>query len=201
MDQIKTGRFIALMRKEKGLTQKELADKLCISDKTVSKWETGRGMPEVSLMLPLCESLGINVNELLTGAKVPEERYKEKAEENMMNLIKNNRGRGKILALMALIAVLMLLPFVSLSILPLVYDISDDAVFFLTAFSIVSAIVGCIAILFVDCSVGYYECSECGEKFTPSFRRYLASPFHRPTSRLMRCPKCSKKNWCTKNLY
>ena len=201
MDQIKTGRFIAQMRKEKGLTQRELADKLCISDKTVSKWETGRGMPEVSLMLPLCEGLGINVNELLTGARVPEDSYKQKAEENMMDLIRNNRGRGKIAALMAMIGVLMLLPVAALGILPLVCDVSDDAVYFLTVFSVISAVVGCAAIMFVDCSVGYYECSECGEKFTPSFGRYIASPFHRPTSRLMRCPKCGKKNWCTKNLY
>ncbi len=69
MDQVKIGKFISQMRKEKGLTQKQLGEELLISDKTVSKWETGKGMPEVSLMLPLCEKLGINVNELLTGKR------------------------------------------------------------------------------------------------------------------------------------
>ena len=67
MDQIKTGKFIAERRRAKHLTQRELAEKLLVSDKTVSKWETGKGLPEVSLMMPLCEILGINVNELLSG--------------------------------------------------------------------------------------------------------------------------------------
>ena len=88
MDQVKIGRFISQMRKEKGLTQKQLGEELLISDKTVSKWETGKGMPEVSLMLPLCEKLGINVNELLTGERIPDEDYKKKAEENIMNIMR-----------------------------------------------------------------------------------------------------------------
>ena len=96
MNQIKTGKFIAQIRKEKGMTQRQLADELLISDKTVSKWETGKGMPEVSLMMPLCEFLGINVNELLTGERIPDESYKEKAEETMMDLMRNKKGRGKI---------------------------------------------------------------------------------------------------------
>lgn len=77
MDQKKTGAFIARMRKEKGLTQAELADMLLISDKTISKWETGKGLPEVSLMLPLCEKLDITVNELLTGAKLSPVEYQK----------------------------------------------------------------------------------------------------------------------------
>lgn len=67
MDQIRIGRFIAQCRKTGGLTQRQLADGLGISDKTVSKWECGNGLPEVSLMLPLCEALGITVNDLLSG--------------------------------------------------------------------------------------------------------------------------------------
>ena len=81
LDQIKTGEFIALKRKEKNLTQQELADKLNISNKTVSKWETGNGLPELSLMMPLCEVLGITVNELLSGESIGGENYKEKAVE------------------------------------------------------------------------------------------------------------------------
>ena len=84
MDQVKTGRFIAARRRSLGLTQRELAEKLSVSDKTVSKWECGNGLPEVSLMLPLCELLGINVNELLTGEMLDDASYKAHAEENMM---------------------------------------------------------------------------------------------------------------------
>ncbi len=86
MDQKKTGEFIARMRKEKCLTQAELAEMLLISDKTVSKWETGKGLPEVSLMLPLCEKLGITVNELLSGAKLSPSEYQRNAEGNIVKL-------------------------------------------------------------------------------------------------------------------
>ncbi|MDO4939351.1 MAG: helix-turn-helix transcriptional regulator [Lachnospiraceae bacterium] len=80
MDQIKTGKLIASLRKEKGLTQMMLADCLGISDKTISKWERGAGLPDVSLMLPLSEALEISVNELLTGEKLTDADYKKKAE-------------------------------------------------------------------------------------------------------------------------
>ena len=70
MDQIRIGQFIAATRKAKGLTQRQLAAQLSISDKTISKWETGKGLPDVSLMLPLCGALGITVNDLLTGEQV-----------------------------------------------------------------------------------------------------------------------------------
>lgn len=91
MDQIKIGRFIAQMRKERELTQCQLADDLLISDKTVSKWETGKGLPEVSLMMPLCNTLNITVNELLSGERIPDESYKKKAEEIMVDLIREKK--------------------------------------------------------------------------------------------------------------
>ena len=95
MDQIKIGKFIADIRKELHLTQKQLAEELNISDKTVSKWECGKGMPEVSLMLPLCNALKINVNELLSGEKLSDNNYHEKAEENVMNLIREKEESKK----------------------------------------------------------------------------------------------------------
>ena len=81
MDQIKIGKFIASMRKARSMTQRQLADELGISDKTVSKWECGNGMPEVALMLPLCDALHINVNELLSGERLDGADYQKKAEE------------------------------------------------------------------------------------------------------------------------
>jgi len=88
MDHIKTGKFIAQQRKEKEFTQKQLADKLGVSDKAVSRWECGKGFPDVSLMIPLCELLGISVNELLCGEKLDELEYHIKAEENIVTLVK-----------------------------------------------------------------------------------------------------------------
>ena len=95
MDQGKTGKFIAGERKRKGLTQKQLAETLSISDKTISKWERGGGFPEVSLLLPLCRELDITVNELLAGERVSPEDYQKKAEENMMNLVKEAQESRK----------------------------------------------------------------------------------------------------------
>lgn len=113
MDQIKIGKFIAMMRKEQSFTQKQLAEQLGISDKTVSKWETGNGMPEVSLMLPLCDALKISVNELLSGERLTEHNYHERAEENMVKLIqekddKQKEDKKQVIAV-ALISVLLLI--------------------------------------------------------------------------------------------
>lgn len=106
MDQIKIGKFIADERKRKGYTQKQLSEKLEISDKTISKWERGNGFPEVSLLLPLCNELEITVNELLSGERVSEEDYQKKAEENMVNLVKEAQENRKKIILSAMVALL-----------------------------------------------------------------------------------------------
>ena len=86
MDQIKTGKFIASCRKDKKLTQKALAEKLGITDRAISKWENGRGLPDSSIMLELCNELGISVNELLSGEKLTMENYQKDAERNLVVL-------------------------------------------------------------------------------------------------------------------
>lgn len=100
MDLERIGRFIAECRKEKGITQARLAEKINITDKAVSKWETGKGLPNVSIMIELCNILGINVNELLSGERLSEENYREKANENIVSMIKvadkNRRIKNKI---------------------------------------------------------------------------------------------------------
>lgn len=120
MDQVKTGKFIYDMRKEQNLTQKQLAEMLEISDRTISKWECGKGMPEVGLMMPLCEALNINVNELLSGERLSDEHYSNKAEENIIQLIKENKQSGKktlqyVLGYIAAIFVILGLVIVSLA--------------------------------------------------------------------------------------
>ena len=108
MDQIKIGKFIAEERKAKKYTQRELADKLSISDKTISKWERGIGCPEVSLLLPLCNELEITVNELLSGERLQEMDYKKKAEENMVNLVKEAQESKKKIIMSAMVGVLVI---------------------------------------------------------------------------------------------
>lgn len=95
MNQVLTGKFIADERKKKGYTQTDLADKLGICNRTVSKWETGNGFPDVSLLLPLCEELDISVNELLSGVRLSRDNYEKRAEENMISIIKKNKRASK----------------------------------------------------------------------------------------------------------
>ena len=87
MDQEKIGKFIAKLRKEKNMTQNELAESLGITDRAISKWENGRGMPDLSLLTPLCEILGVSINELLSGERLDKKDYQEKLEENFINTI------------------------------------------------------------------------------------------------------------------
>jgi len=87
MDQQKIGKFISENRKIKKLTQAELAEKLGVTDKTISKWENGKNMPDLSLFKPLCDILGITINELMSGEKIPNKEYNEKLEENFINTI------------------------------------------------------------------------------------------------------------------
>ena len=86
MEQQKIGKFIHDLRKEKEMTQKQLAELVGVSDKTISKWETGRGIPDTAIMNELCQVLGISINELLSGEKLSVDNYNGKAEENMVNL-------------------------------------------------------------------------------------------------------------------
>ena len=91
LNQEKSGKFMAEMRRQQNLTQKQLAEQVGVSDKTVSKWETGRSMPDNAILLDVCLILKISVNELLSGEKFPEENYVDKAEENMLELVKENK--------------------------------------------------------------------------------------------------------------
>lgn len=87
MDQIKIGKFIQEKRKDKGLTQSDVAEKLNLTDRVISKWENGRGMPDLSLMIPLCKELDITINELISGEKIEKKDYQSKLEENILKTI------------------------------------------------------------------------------------------------------------------
>ena len=93
MNQIKIGKFISECRKEKKLTQSQLAEKMNITDKAVSKWENGKSLPDISLLLPLCEILGISLNELFIGEHIPDDKLKEKTDEVLLDMIENKKGQ------------------------------------------------------------------------------------------------------------
>ena len=101
MDQIKIGKFILNSRKEKGLTQEQLAEKLSVTSKSISRWENGNTMPDYSLLKELCNELGINVNELLSGEKIKGNDYMNKSEENLIKLRKQIDKRKKVLTIIS----------------------------------------------------------------------------------------------------
>ena len=109
MDQIKTGKFIAGLRKEKGLTQAQLAEKLNITDRAISKWETGKSMPDSSIMLELCSILGITVNELLSGERIEMNNFEEKANENLLELKRKDEKNFKLNTVISIIYTVVML--------------------------------------------------------------------------------------------
>lgn len=199
MDQIKIGRFIAAMRKEKSYTQRQLADILGISDKTVSKWETGNGLPDVSLMMPLCDALGINVNELLSGERLSDADYKKKAEENIMNLVKEKEESKKNIILSVIVCFVTILAGVTIVTLSglLEMDIWLRVLLIIISIVVMSGGIGVAAAL--DMRSGTFECRKCGHRFVPTAGAYIAGP-HTITTRYLKCPKCGEKSYCKRRL-
>lgn len=195
MDQNKTGKFIAGERKRKALTQKQLAEMLGISDKTISKWERGGGFPEVSLLLPLCRELDITVNELLSGERVAEEDYKKKAEENMMNLVKEAQESRKKIILSALVAALAILAALPLVVVAGALEMETWLRCLLIGIGLVVVVLGIIIACVLDRDAGAFECPECHERFVPEMGAYIMGP-HTITKRKLRCPKCGAVKYC-----
>ena len=201
MDQSKTGKFIAEERKRKNYTQRQLADLLGISDKTISKWERGNGFPEVSLLLPLCDELEITVNELLTGERLQEVDYKKKAEENMVNFMKEKEENRIKMWLIVLLGIVSLVGFVTLDYVVVTYeDVIDDPVkIVLMAIACTIFAIGIVVFMQGHRTIGYYKCSRCGEAFVPGFWAY-ALGLNIVTVKGMKCPHCGKMSWCKKIL-
>lgn len=195
MDQIKIGKFISKTRKTLGVTQRQLADALYISDKTVSKWECGKGLPEVSLMLPLCEELHITVNELLTGEKIEETEYKKKAEENMMNLVQENQENRKRMALSVICGVITVIAVAALVVIAAYIDLPVIARAAVIAVALAVAAAGIGAAATLEVRAGYYECPHCKALFVPTMGEYVKG-YHTLTKRRLTCHECGKTGMC-----
>ena len=195
MDQIKTGKFIAEARRAQNLTQRHTADKLAISDKTVSKWECGKGLPEVSLMLPLCEILQIGVNDLLSGEKLAEENYRKKAEENLMNLMQENAENKERMTLSIICGVITIIAVCSLVIIASYIELPVVVRILLLIAAVLTAVAGIGAAARLEVKAGYYECPYCGELFVPTMVDYVKG-YHTFTRRRLTCPACGKTGMC-----
>ena len=192
MNQIQIGRFIAASRKARNLTQRQLADKLGISDKTVSKC---KGLPEVSLMLPLCASLGITVNDLLSGERVSGTNYQKKAEENMMDLMKENEENRRWMILSVICAVITVIAVCALVTIASCLEMPAAARVALLLFAAAVAATGVGAAAVLDVKAGYYECPSCHAVFVPTMAQYVKG-LHTLTRRRLTCPSCGKTAMC-----
>ena len=195
MDQIKIGKFIAEERKAKKYTQRELADKLSISDKTISKWERGNGFPEVSLLLPLCNELEITVNELLSGERLQAMDYKKKAEENMVNLVKEAQESKKKIIMSAMVSVLVIVAAVPLFVVAGMFEMQVWTRVLLMGIGFVIMVMGIAIACVLDREAGAFECPECKERFVPDMKSYVMGP-HTITKRKLTCQKCGCTKYC-----
>lgn len=199
MDQVKIGKFISNERKAKGYTQKQLSELLAISDKTISKWECGNGFPEASLLLPLCNELEITVNELLTGERISQQNYKKKAEENMVNMIREKEQNKQKILLTTMIGVISTITFLTLLLVVCFYTdvitLPIKMVLMVIAISVFG--VGLYVAMWGDRKIGYFKCRNCNELFTPTFMQYNMG-MHLLSTRYLKCPHCKTKTWCKK---
>ena len=200
MNQIKIGRFIAECRKKENLTQMQLAEKLGITDKAVSKWERGVAMPDTSIMLELCAILNINVNELLSGEKINMENTDQKNAQLVLDMAKELENKNKTI-------------WSSMWAIMIVSMIALIAGFFIAAFLIPEGIWQLVAILVIcivflipclyavklEISVGVYKCQNCGHEIVPTYKEAMTA-MHRGFTRRLKCPNCNQRTWCKKVL-
>ncbi len=198
MNQIKIGKFIAECRKNANLTQMQLSEKLNITDRAVSKWENGKAMPDSSIMLSLCEILGISVNELLSGEKINMENENKKNEQLLLEMAKEVENKNKtiwtsmwIIMTVSIIALLASITIAAFAIPEGVWQlvtIIGSCVIFL---------IPCFYALKLEVSVGAYKCKHCGFEIVPTYLEAL-NAMHMGTTRYLKCPKCNKRSWCKK---
>lgn len=200
MDYIKIGNFIANERKTKKLTQAKLAEKIFVSEKTISKWENGKGLPDTNSLTKLCEVFEISLNELLNGERVVE-KDKQKIDNLLLNMTKELQIKNKIIwnnmwvLLIVSMASLLGGVFIAGFLIPkgiwqLITILGVCIVF----------LVPCFYALKLEISVGTYKCKKCGYELTPTYSEALWA-MHMGTTRYLKCPNCKRRTWCKKVLH
>ena len=198
MNQVKIGKFIAECRKKNNLTQMQLAEKLNITDRAISKWENGKAMPDSSIMLDLCAELKISVNELLSGEMIDMNNYNQIAEKTLLEMAKKEEMQNKRL-MTSMWTILITSAIFYIGILLLAVNTLEEGtllgvIIFIS--KIIFVIAGLIALKF-EVDAGYYECKNCHHKFIPTYKEALFA-FHMSTTRHLKCPKCNKRTWAKK---
>lgn len=195
MDQIKIGKFIQERRKEKRLTQSELAEKLDVTDRAVSKWENGNCIPDASNIQELCKILNITINDLFSGCVVDMKDNEKKLEENLLEMIKIKEKRDKELLILEIFIgiIVSIIMFLCIMIASFV-QMEDWIRIVLIVFGIIPFAIGISYAIRIEQIAGYYECSNCNYKYIPTYKSVLFS-MHVNRTRKMKCPNCNKKSW------
>lgn len=198
MNQIKIGQFIAKCRKEKQMTQMELADRLGITDRAISKWERGKEMPDTSIMLDLCNQLDISVNELLSGEKIEMKDYNKIAEQNLLELQQQNEAQTKqLLKYECFIGAFASVIYIGSIFLASYIEMPIAVKVLLIVFGIIIFLCGVFTALRIEQTAGYYQCKECGHKYVPTYKAVFFAP-HMGRTRKLTCPQCGKRSWSKK---
>ena len=195
MDLIKIGKFIAECRKKNNLTQMQLAEKLNITDRAVSKWETGKTLPDSSIMLALCDILKITVNDLLSGEVITVDNYNAELEKKLIEMVKEKEQADKRLLnteiVMGVICVAILF---AMAIIASVVNMEEWLRITLIVIGMVPLLIATPFMLKIEQTAGYYECKECGHRYVPTFKAVFIAQ-HKGRTRKMKCPNCGKKSW------
>ena len=195
MDQLKIGKFIAECRKQNGLTQMQLAEKLNITDRAISKWENGKSLPDSSIMLELCEVLGITVNDLLSGEVVSVNNYNENSEKIILEMVKGKEESDRRLLTLEwvigiLSCIILFVPIFIAAMLPM----EDWQRLVLIFLGFIPGIIGLLFAMKIEQVAGYYKCRACGHCYVPTYKAVnIAMHFGR--TRYMKCPECHKRSW------
>ena len=198
MNQIKIGEFIAELRKEKNLTQAQLAEKLLITDRAVSKWERGKSLPDASIMIELCEILGISVNELLCGEKISMENKNEKNEQILLEMAREVEQKNKTIwtTMWVIMGVCIVGLLCGLGAVAFFVPEGPMQLVLILALCVLF-LAPCFYALKLEVSVGYYKCKHCGHEIVPTYTQAL-NAMHAGTTRYLKCPNCNKRSWCKK---
>lgn len=198
MDQVKIGKFIAARRKEAGLTQMQLAENLGITDRAVSKWENGKSLPDAAIMISLCATLNITVNDLLCGEVITMDNYNEKNEQLLLDMTKELERKNKTIwtSMWAIMIVSMIGLLGGLAVAALL--IPEGVWQLVTILGLcVAFLIPCFYALKLEVSVGAYKCKNCGHEIVPTYTEAL-NAMHMGTTRYLKCPNCGKRTWCKK---
>ena len=199
-DMHRIGQTIARLRREHNMTQMQLAEKLNITDRAVSKWENGKSMPDSSIMLELCKELNITVNDLLCGEVVEMDNYNKKAEETLIELVKQKEKTDKyLLSLEILIGTFSVIILLGFTFVAAFAEMADWLRVCLITAGFVVGVIGIMYALRIEQTAGYYECGHCHHRYVPTFTSVLVA-MHFGRTRFMQCPECKKWSWQKKEL-